>query len=97
MKKVDRSYETLVSRQYRFRPEGETEFVVATLEISKPFEPGDLTEAGAGVRFVPFDPNWTAIHGIDLYEALRWAFKFADMRVVCFEEQFELELILPGE
>ena len=97
MKKVDRSYETLVSRQYRFRPEGESGFAVATLEISKPFEPSHLAEAGAGVRFVPFYLEWMVIHGVDLYQALRLAFKFADDRVESFEELFELELFLPGE
>ncbi len=97
MKKVDRSYETLVSTQYRYRPEGETEFAVATLEISKPFEPSHLAEAGAAVRFVPFDPDWRVIHGVDLYQALQLAFRFADMRVECFDELYGLELFLPGE
>jgi|688.fasta_scaffold2091896_2 hypothetical protein len=97
MKKVDRSYETLVSRQYRFRPEGESGFAVATLEISKPFEPSHLAEAGAAVRFVPFYSEWRVIHGIDLYQALRLAFKFVDYLVEGAEYRFELELILPGE
>jgi hypothetical protein len=70
---------------------------VATLEISKPFEPSDLAEAGAAVRFVPFDPDWRVIHGIDLYQALQLAFRFADMRVESLDELFGLELFLPGE
>ena len=97
MRTENRNFETLVSTQYRYLPEGETEFAVATLEISKPFVINEMAGAAAAVRFVPFDPEWMVIHGVDFYQALQLAFNFADDRVLGPEQRFELELFLPGE
>jgi hypothetical protein len=97
MRTENRNFETLVSTQYRYRPEGETEFVVATLEVSKPFVINEMVGAAAAVRFVPFDPEWIVIYGVDFYQALQLAFNFADDRVLGPEQRFELELFLPGE
>ena len=97
MRTENRNFETLVSTQYRYRPEGETEFAVATLEISKPFVINEMAGAAAAVRFVPFDSGWMVIYGVDFYQALQLAFNFADDRVESAKERFELELFLPGE
>jgi hypothetical protein len=70
---------------------------VATLEVSKPFVINEMAEAGAAVRFVPFDPEWMVIYGVDFFQALQLAFNLADDRVESAEERFELELFLPGE